>query len=343
VPGAVAASATIMNRLVRPVRFVAALGLLGANLATLLALLAPAGWPMELFAHFPVQYALAQILGVALFLAWRPRWLALVSLPLLALNLWALMPYYFGGDGAMAATEQSPRLRLMTLNVQADNPRADLVVQAIQAENPDIVVLLEVTEPWWKSLPAEFRRGYPHLVGEVEPGAFGIVLLSRAPLAGQGLYHFGMWGRPGLAILVCPSRQADAEAKPLCVYILTVHPDPPITGKLARSRDAQFLEMREHLTDVKERRRIVMGDLNNTPWSPVMREFLETTALRDSALGRGIDPTWFSRWLPFGIPIDHILHSDGIAILDRRVGPDVGSDHFPVIADIALIGMPVAP
>ena len=79
-----------------------------------------------------------------------------------------------------------------------------------------------------------------------------------------------------------------------------------------------------------------MGDMNATPWSPVLRHFMEQNGLRDSALGYGVHPTWFSRWLPLGIPIDQILHSDGITVLDRRVGPDVGSDHFAVTADIAL-------
>jgi endonuclease/exonuclease/phosphatase (EEP) superfamily protein YafD len=68
----------------------------------------------------------------------------------------------------------------------------------------------------------------------------------------------------------------------------------------------------------------------------VLRHFMEQNGLRDSALGFGLHPTWLSRWLPLGIPIDQILHSDAIAVLDRRVGPDVGSDHFPVTADIAL-------
>jgi endonuclease/exonuclease/phosphatase (EEP) superfamily protein YafD len=83
----------------------------------------------------------------------------------------------------------------------------------------------------------------------------------------------------------------------------------------------------------------VMGDMNITPWSPVMRDFLEQNRLKDSALGHGIHPTWFSHSLMFGIPIDQILHGSGVVILDRHVGPEIGSDHFPVTADIALMPM----
>ena len=109
--------------------------LIGANAATLLALLAGTGWPAELFSHFPVQYALAQIAGIAFFLALRPRWLGLISLPLLGLNLWLLAPYYWQGGSANAAAPPAASLRVMTLNINAENPHADLVLQAIEASS----------------------------------------------------------------------------------------------------------------------------------------------------------------------------------------------------------------
>ncbi len=33
---------------------------------------------------------------------------------------------------------------------------------------------------------------------------------------------------------------------------------------------------------------------------------------------------------PARIPIDHVMASDGLQVLDRTVGPDIGSDHRPV-------------
>jgi len=314
-----------------------ALALIGANAGTLLALLAGTGWPAELFSHFPVQYAIAQIVGIAFFLIFRQRWLGLVSLPLLALNLWLLLPYYFFWQpGAAAATTGSdPSLRLMTLNLNARNTQADLVLQAIEAEDPDLVLLIEMTPEWWQALPAEFQQRYPYRASELDTGTFGIALFSRLPFASHDLYHFGSYGRPAIAAKICPEG-ASSSGETRCLHLLAMHPDPPITGTMARSRDTQFLEVGEYLGDVREPRQIVIGDMNATPWSPVMRNFMERNDLRDSALGHGIHPTWFSRLLPFGIPIDHILHNDGIVILDRRVGPDVGSDHFPLTADIAL-------
>lgn len=311
-----------------------AIALIAANAATLLALLADTGWPAELFSHFPVQYALAQIAGIAFFFAFRPRWLGLVSLPLLGLNLWLLAPYYWQGGSAHAAAPAAS-LRVMTLNINAENPHADLVLRAIEAENPDLLLLLEITPGWWEATPAEFRQRYGFRATEITDSPFGIAFLSQRPFVNHDIFHFGIYGRPAIAAQICLESAQAGEAAP-CLHVVAMHPDPPISPNLARSRDGQFTEVGEYLRGVSEKRRLVLGDMNATPWSPVLRHFLEQNGLRDSALGYGVHPTWLSHWLPLGIPIDQILHSNGIAVLDRRVGPDVGSDHFPVTADIAL-------
>ena len=326
-----------MNPIRRFITAIFAFALIGANAATLLALLAGTGWPAELFSHFPVQYALAQITAIAFFLLLRPRWLGLISLPLLGLNLWLLAPYYWQSGSAHAAPSPAPAatLRVMTLNVNAQNPHTDLVVRAIEAEDPDLLLLLEITPALWESTSIEFRERYPYRASEIVDSPFGIALLSRRPFVYHDILHFGTYGRPAISAQLC-LENAESGAAPPCLHVMAMHPDPPITPSLARSRDGQFTEVGEYLRGVSEKRRLVMGDLNATPWSPALRHFMEHNGMRDSALGYGVHPTWFSRWLPLGIPIDQILHSNGIIVLDRRVGPDVGSDHFPVTADVSL-------
>src|SRR5262245_48380989 len=123
-----------MQRLGRFVMGIAALALIGANTGTLLALLAGAGWPAELFYLSLMQYSIDQTVTIALFLAFKPRWLGLGSLPLLGLNLWLLAPYYLSGFGGATAAvpNHDPALRLMTVNVNAGNRHADLILKAIE-------------------------------------------------------------------------------------------------------------------------------------------------------------------------------------------------------------------
>jgi endonuclease/exonuclease/phosphatase (EEP) superfamily protein YafD len=37
-----------------------------------------------------------------------------------------------------------------------------------------------------------------------------------------------------------------------------------------------------------------------------------------------------------GIPLDHCLVSPELAVVDRRRGPHVGSDHLPLLIEIQL-------
>lgn len=81
---------------------------------------------------------------------------------------------------------------------------------------------------------------------------------------------------------------------------------------------------------------MLLGDLNVTPWSKHFQQLLDRTGLLDSSSGYGVQPSWpnFS-WL-LRIPIDHCLHSSDIVIDQRKVGPDVGSDHYPIIVDFSF-------
>jgi endonuclease/exonuclease/phosphatase (EEP) superfamily protein YafD len=84
---------------------------------------------------------------------------------------------------------------------------------------------------------------------------------------------------------------------------------------------------------------IVIGDLNATPWSYAFSRLLRDADLIDSTRGFGVQPTWRTRYGPVGgmpawplqIPIDHCLHSAGLATIAREIGPACGSNHFPLL------------
>jgi endonuclease/exonuclease/phosphatase (EEP) superfamily protein YafD len=81
----------------------------------------------------------------------------------------------------------------------------------------------------------------------------------------------------------------------------------------------------------------VVGDFNMTPWSPYFPEILRVSGLKNSLVGAGFQPSWPS-WLPalLRIPIDHALVSEEFEVVERKVGPHIGSDHRPLIIKIAL-------
>jgi endonuclease/exonuclease/phosphatase (EEP) superfamily protein YafD len=80
---------------------------------------------------------------------------------------------------------------------------------------------------------------------------------------------------------------------------------------------------------------IVAGDFNVAPWSRSFRATLERSGLSDSAAGHGLAPSWPSQFPPVGIRIDHCWVSHHWRSVDVRLGPSTGSDHLPLIVDLA--------
>ena len=82
----------------------------------------------------------------------------------------------------------------------------------------------------------------------------------------------------------------------------------------------------------------MLGDFNATPWSWPFRRMLSTGALVNSQSGFGLQPTFPATTnVALRVPIDHLLHSDLIGVRDRRTGPALGSDHFPLIVDLEYL------
>jgi endonuclease/exonuclease/phosphatase (EEP) superfamily protein YafD len=116
---------------------------------------------------------------------------------------------------------------------------------------------------------------------------------------------------------------------------MATHPLPPAGRDYSRWRNNQLAQLPGWVHRATSPL-LLLGDLNVSPWSSHFRRLLRESGLRDSSQGRGVLPTWPTFSPLLRIPIDHCLYSQGIAIVDRRTGPHVGSDHFPVIVDFVI-------
>jgi endonuclease/exonuclease/phosphatase (EEP) superfamily protein YafD len=87
----------------------------------------------------------------------------------------------------------------------------------------------------------------------------------------------------------------------------------------------------------------ICGDLNSVPWSSSFRHLASAGDLTDSNRGHWLEGSWPSWGRLLRVPIDNCLLSHGVAVLERRYGEDVGSDHFPLIIRFGFSATPAAP
>ena len=83
---------------------------------------------------------------------------------------------------------------------------------------------------------------------------------------------------------------------------------------------------------------IIAGDFNMPVESTIYRRLWSVYANAFSKTGNGYG--WSERasvrGIPIAVRIDHVLTGKGLTPLLCEVGPDIGSDHLPLIADIAI-------
>jgi exonuclease III len=287
--------------------------------------LAPLGFPFELASHFRLPLSAA---GLALFALLgglgAPRALlggALAGALVHGSSFFVLTPSVAppvrGGGG--------PRLDVVWANLQASREALDAVARG--SRGADVVALTDIRLSDVPTLEDRFSgyrliatsRGVP-VAGRIEPrewGSLDVVVLAREGLSARGVQTAIA---PHLVV------EVDVKVAGAPVRVLAAHPGPGVLPEWLGERNAALERVRELSRGA--RRFVVLGDFNVTPWSP---DYARLPGVR--AGDPRFAPTWLSRWPGVGLPIDHVL-VDERAEASAVVGPDVGSDHFPLRARV---------
>ena len=298
--------------------------------ASALALLAPLGWPFELFAHFRSQYAVAALLLVVP-LAWqrRPAWVAAALL----LAAWHGLPVAQRAVAMPAgACHGGPAFTVATANLHFVNEQPAPFLDWLAERQPDLVVVQELTAGWAEALRS--LPQYPHRYLLAREDAYGIGVLSRRPLHSV---HAADLADDGL-----PSLTGVAEVGGQRVRFLGLHARWPIVPRLANARD-RALGRAAALARAESLPVVLLGDLNLSPDAPAFGRLLGDGGLRDVVSGPDWRPTWQAGFWPLALRIDHVLVSGEICVERAEVGAAIGSDHRPVIARLRLPTAPVRP
>jgi len=281
-------------------------------------------WPFELASHFRAQYfSFLLACGMIFFLAKRKKWAAASSV-FAIVNLFLVIPLYFGGSIAHGDTQT---LRAVFVNVNQSNRAYNKLQKFIGSAKPDFVMLVEVTPAWMNALH-EMQEDYPFSQYlRASKGRSGVALLSRIPISSGEVGHFGAARLPAVVA------RFEREGEQLTV--VGAHAIAPL-GRMRSEYRNQHLATLAQIVRAQTGPVMVLADLNTTSWSPFFRDLLRTTDLRDSRIGFGLQATWPTAFPPLWITIDHCLVSPRVHVRNRKVGPHIGSDHYPIIVDFSI-------
>jgi endonuclease/exonuclease/phosphatase (EEP) superfamily protein YafD len=285
-------------------------------------------WPYSAVnALTPVVY-LPVYATLAVGFAFRRNLLLLVSVPLMVLHLFWTVPEVLPGH-AETPPAGAVKLRVLSSNLLYWNQNADRLGSQLRAEHPDVVVLVEASPLTLGRVEAsDALRDYPFREVEPREGAFGAAVYSRFPLSAATAPEVA--GVPMLRVTVT----VDGSRR---FVLYAVHTISPTTGDYTQRWRRQL----DYLTAEVHRSRLpvlMAGDFNATRDHRPLRRLVDS-GVRDAhdVAGAGWAPSWSARSLvPPLLRIDHVLASPAFSVTGYRTGGSIGSDHLPVIADLAM-------
>ncbi|MEM8816294.1 MAG: endonuclease/exonuclease/phosphatase family protein [Pseudomonadota bacterium] len=276
---------------------------------------------LELFSHFKLQYLAASLLLAALLAALRrPRYATLMLL-MSGINSAYVLPWYTG------APELGERetVSLLHVNVLASNRDMTRLLEHIERADPDLVFVQELTPEHTRMLRA-LDLAYPYRLLEARQDPFGLGVWSKQPLHDASVLELPPRGHPSLKLGI------EFDGQPVTIY--STHPLPPMGRRFYEDRNVQLSAVGE-LVAATPGSVILTGDLNISVWAEHYRKLEEQTGLDNVRQGYGVLPSW-PVFFPVGmIAIDHALVSSDLAAVDVRTLSSVGSDHLPLLVEIA--------
>ncbi|MFO6466233.1 endonuclease/exonuclease/phosphatase family protein [Jannaschia sp. KMU-145] len=269
-------------------------------------------------------FALAVVIGVVAAVVLTGTWRGAIVLSMVAVIGWQgswLWRYLPGMPVAVPQVAGEGGVGIMALNVLQENEDHDAVRALIREEDPDVLLLMEVDQVWADALSEELAR-YDTRREEIRDDHYGMIFATRVPVESAEL------------------RQLEGTDVPIATAVLTtsdgpllvtgLHPRPPVPGNSTDDRDRQLAAMATLMRRV-DMPAVAVGDFNDVPFSRRGSRLREAGGLKDTREGRGLMTTFDVTHPILRFPIDQALVTEDVILHDKRLGPEVGSDHLPLL------------
>lgn len=314
-----------------------------ALLITLLSVLPTAVWWVQAlgFPRLQVLSVLALVVVGLLALGWpqHPRLLQLgllagaLAIVVQASYLWPYLPFApkAVADATLAQTQDSTnRLKVLVINVLISNRQDARVRQLVEDTRPDVVLALE-PDDWWARALRPLHAAYPYRIELPKADAYGLILYSRLPLLHP---HRQDLEQPGVPSVITGMQLADGRT----FTFFGIHPTPPIPDNYPDGVGLRNVVLHKVARLLRQTPGpvLVAGDFNDVSWSKTTHQLVAEGPVHDVSVGRGLYPTFDARVPLMRWPLDHFFVSPQFRVVSLTRPPTVGSDHFPLLVELAL-------
>jgi endonuclease/exonuclease/phosphatase (EEP) superfamily protein YafD len=266
----------------------------------------------------------------------RRRWLALASAAIVSCHLYWMAPDFVRGRGIASVpstgvgdAKPKKKIRIFFANVRLENRERGAMLREIRDANPDVVVLVEFWA-WWRNavVHSPLMADYPYGNGlsPEHAGGNSVNIFSKLPLKSETSEWVA--GRCVEIIKISIGSQS--------LQVVGLHAPRPM-----QFRDNDYNGYWSRVIPLLigiGRPLVVVGDCNATQYSHVYQQ-LKAGGLRSAHedQGRGYATTWPNGEYPVPpIRIDQAFLSHEVECLGISEGRGLGSDHKPLILDIAI-------
>ena len=281
----------------------------------------------DVFSHFRLQMFFAALFFTLSAIFVNIRVLFVIALLALVSNT---APLAFKFQNTKDIDKGPEIFQVAALNIKWDRDNCNRVRNYISSLKAELIGVIEVTPECRNDLKS-LTDIYPYMwfaepsTQVIDVKLHGMGILSRIPWQKVGQLQSPLISRRYAVVA-----EFETSAGSIAVLVLhLVRPVPPYPGDWRLSQGAEVRDLNDYIRNFPGEV-IVMGDLNATPYGLTFRQ-LRAVGLR-AASGSG-EATWPIALGPLGLPIDHILVTDGLGA-SMSLGSDIGSDHRPVLGKI---------
>jgi vancomycin resistance protein VanJ len=307
--------------------------------AALLWLLADRWWAATTLLFGPRWVLLLPAVALAvLALRWDRPLLVPITLTVLIV-LGPVMGLRTGWRTWLTRPDDARDVRIVSLNAEGGRPLTMALTDMLLRWHADVLAIQECGP--------SIEQAFQFLEEWHTNAAGSLCLVSRYPISRVDTMPREAFAAAGGAAVIVTYR---LEAEPVPIHLTNIHLETPRAGlEKIRAGDLAegipVLEGKSTLREIEQNRaarwteqfphpQIVVGDFNSPPESPIYRHAWKGWANAFSVAGRGFGYSRMNGWIR--ARIDHILVDDTWKVVRSWTGPDVGSDHKPMLAEVRI-------